>query len=158
MEVFVFPGFGIAGIAGMFLIGIGMVLSFQDFVVPDPSFPWQQQLLTRNLIKVLGSFIAAFMAALFALRYIMPRLGSVVEGPYLGTTLADSRAVSSETATLAVGATGVALSMLRPAGKGLFHNEMYDVLTDGEFIDRGAALIVREIKGNRILVAAKGDT
>jgi membrane-bound serine protease (ClpP class) len=158
MEVFVFPGFGVAGIAGMFLIGIGMVLSFQDFVVPDPSFPWQQQLLTRNLIKVLGSFIAAFVTALFALRYIMPRLGSVVEGPYLGTNLADSRAVSSETATLAVGATGVALSMLRPAGKGLFHNEMYDVITEGEFIDKGVALIVREIKGNRILVAAKGDT
>jgi len=157
MEVFVFPGFGVAGIAGMVCIGVGMVLSFQDFVIPDPSFPWQQQLLTRNIIKVLGSFIAAFVTALLALRYIMPRLGTVVAGPYLGTTLADSRAVSSETATLAVGATGVALSMLRPAGKGLFHNEIYDVLTDGEFIEKGAALIVREIKGNRIIVAAKGD-
>jgi membrane-bound serine protease (ClpP class) len=157
MEVFVIPGFGLAGIGGMFLIGIGMVLSFQDFVIPDPSFPWQQELLTRNIIKVLGSFIAAFVSALFALRYIMPRFGTVVEGPYLGTTLADSRAVSSETTTLAIGATGVALSMLRPAGKGLFHNEMYDVLTEGEFIEKGAALIVREIKGNRIIVAAQGD-
>jgi len=155
--VFVLPGFGVAGIAGMILIVIGMVLSFQDFVIPDPSFPWQQQLLTRNLVKVLASFIAAFVSALFALRFIMPRFGSVVEGPYLGTTLADSRAVSSATATLAIGATGVALSKLRPAGKGLFNNEMYDVLTDGEFVEKGAALIVREIKGNRIIVAAKGD-
>jgi membrane-bound serine protease (ClpP class) len=157
MEVFVFPGFGLAGIAGLFLIGVGMVLSFQDFVIPDPTFPWQQQLLTRNIIKVLGSFIAAFLSALFALRYIMPRFGSVVEGPYLGTTLATSRAVSPAAAALAVGTTGVALSMLRPAGKGLFNNEMYDVLTDGEFIEKGTALIVREIKGNRIIVAAKGD-
>jgi membrane-bound serine protease (ClpP class) len=157
MEVFVFPGFGIAGIGGMICIGVGMVLSFQDFVVPDPSFPWQQQLLIRNLIKVLSSFIAAFVTALLALRYIMPKLGTVVAGPYLGTTLADSRAVSTETTTLSIGAVGVALTMLRPAGKGFFHNEIYDVLTEGEFIDKGAALIVREIKGNRILVAAKGD-
>jgi membrane-bound serine protease (ClpP class) len=157
MEVFVIPGFGAAGIAGMVLIGIGMVLSFQDFVIPDPALPWQQQLLTRNLIKVLVSFIAAFVTALLALRFIMPRLGTVVAGPYLGTTLADSRAVSMETTTLSIGAVGVALTMLRPAGKGLFHNERYDVITEGEFIGKGAALVVREIKGNRILVAAKGD-
>ncbi len=157
MEVFVFPGFGLAGIGGMFLIGIGMVLSFQDFVVPDPSFPWQQQLLISNIIKVTGSLVVALVTALFVLRYIMPRLGTVVAGPYLGTTLADSRAVSTETTTLSIGDAGVALTMLRPAGKGLFHNEMYDVLTEGEFIDKGTALIIREIKGNRIIVAVKGD-
>lgn len=155
VELFVLPGFGLAGIAGLIFIGIGLVLSFQNFVVPDPSLPWQRELLTRNIIQVLGSFIFAFVTAMAAIRYLLPRLGTVVEGPYLGATLAKSRTISSQTSSLAIGFTGTALSSLRPAGKGLFAGEIYDVITDGEYIDKGAALIVQEIKGNRIIVAAK---
>ncbi|MBA3014627.1 MAG: serine protease, partial [Desulfobulbaceae bacterium] len=43
MEIFVFPGFGVAGATGLFCICLGMILSFQDFVVPDPSLPWQAE-------------------------------------------------------------------------------------------------------------------
>ncbi len=59
-EVFVIPGFGIAGVAGFISIGLGMILSFQDFVLPDPNLPWQADILLDNLTKVLGSFIVAF--------------------------------------------------------------------------------------------------
>jgi membrane-bound serine protease (ClpP class) len=155
VEIFVLPGFGLAGIAGLIFIGVGLVLSFQSFVVPDPSQPWQRQLLTRNIIQVLGSFVVAFVSAMVAIRYLLPRLGTVVEGPYLGATLAKSRAVSDQAAALPIGSIGTALSTLRPAGKGLFGNEIYDIITDGEYIDKGASVIVQEIKGNRIIVSAK---
>jgi len=158
VELFVLPGFGLAGIAGLVFIGAGLVLSFQNFVVPDPSQPWQQwqqELLTRNIIQVLGSFIVAFVSAMAAIRYLLPRLGMMVEGPYLGATLAKSRAVSDQAATLSIGSIGTALSTLRPAGKGLFAGEIYDIITDGEYIDKGASVIVQEIKGNRIIVSAK---
>jgi len=155
VELFVLPGFGLAGIAGLIFIGVGLVLSFQNFVVPDPSLPWQQELLTRNIILVLGSFVVAFVSAMGVIRYLLPRLGTVVDGPYLGTTLAKSRAVSDQAATLSIGSIGTALSSLRPAGKGLFAGEIYDIITDGEYIDKGAVVIVQEIKGNRIIVAAK---
>jgi len=155
VELFVLPGFGLAGVAGLVFIGAGLVLSFQNFVVPDPSLPWQQELLTRNIIQVLGSFIVAFVSAMAAIRYLLPRLGMMVEGPYLGATLAKSRAVSDQAATLSIGSIGTALSTLRPAGKGLFAGEIYDIITDGEYIDKGAPVIVQEIKGNRIIVSAK---
>ncbi|MFP4446847.1 MAG: NfeD family protein, partial [Desulfosudaceae bacterium] len=35
-ELFVIPGFGIAGIAGVLFIVVGLVLSLQGFVLPDP--------------------------------------------------------------------------------------------------------------------------
>jgi membrane-bound serine protease (ClpP class) len=155
VELFVLPGFGLAGIAGLICIGVGLVLSFQNFVVPDPSLPWQQELLTRNIIQVLGSFIIAFVSAMAVIRYLLPRLGMMVAGPYLGTTLAKSRAVFDQAATLSTGSIGTALSTLRPAGKGLFAGDIYDVITDGEYIDKGASIIVQEIKGNRIIVSAK---
>ena len=157
VELFVLPGFGLTGIAGLISIGVGLVLSFQNFVLPNPSMPWEQELLTRNIIQVLVSFITAFVTAMVAIRYLLPRLGTVIEGPYLGATLAKSRAVSDQTATLSIGSIGTALSTLRPAGKGLFAGEIYDIITDGEYIDKGASVIVQEIKGNRIIVSAKAN-
>ncbi|MEW6221633.1 MAG: serine protease, partial [Thermodesulfobacteriota bacterium] len=86
LEVFVLPGFGIAGLAGFGCLLVGMILAFQDFVIPSPDMPWQEELLVTNSIRVLGATIAAFLAALFFLRHLLPRLGRVVEGPYLDTS------------------------------------------------------------------------
>jgi len=155
MEIFVIPGFGMAGISGLICIGAGMILSFQDFIVPDPSFPWQKEILTENIIQILGSFIAAFIISLLFLRYIFPRLETIVEGPYLSTTLANSRAQSEDVRMLHVGNSGVAMTFLRPTGKARFGNEMHDVLTEGEFIEKDTPLVVAAIKGNRIIVARK---
>jgi len=59
-ELFVIPGFGIAGIAGFIFIAVGMILAFQDFVIPKPEFPWEADLLVGNVTQVLGSFLAAW--------------------------------------------------------------------------------------------------
>jgi membrane-bound serine protease (ClpP class) len=155
IEIFVIPGFGIAGIAGIICVAVGLVLSFQDFVLPNPSLPWQRDLLTRNILQVLGSFIVAFFAAIFFLRFIVPRFGSVIKGPYLSSTLSDSRVISKDISKLAVGDRGVALTFLRPAGKAKFNSNMYDVLTDGEFIEKGSDILVQKISGNKIIVACK---
>jgi membrane-bound serine protease (ClpP class) len=95
-ELFVIPGFGIAGIAGLLFIATGAILALQDFVIPDPSFPWQGELLAKNVLHVLGAFFMAIIVALFVLRYVLPRLSVVVDGPYLDATLKDSHADSVE--------------------------------------------------------------
>ena len=55
MEIFVLPGFGIAGISAIIVLAAGLVLSFQNFVLPDPSLPWQSELMIKNLGLVMGS-------------------------------------------------------------------------------------------------------
>lgn len=152
MEVFVLPGFGIAGILGFLCLGIGMILSFQDFVIPDPNLPWQQDILTSNLIQVLGSFVAAFVLAMLFLRYVFPTLGRVVEGPYLGATLAESHADSAEAKGVRIGDAGTAMSYLRPSGKVSIGNRVIDVVSEGEFLEQGAPVVVADIRGNRIIV------
>jgi membrane-bound serine protease (ClpP class) len=143
-EVFVIPGFGIAGVAGFICIGLGMILSFQDFVLPDPNLPY--------LTKVLGSFIVAFGVALVFLSYFFPRLGKFVKGPYLDATLTDSHANSHEAEKVKVGELGTAATFLRPAGKARFGERDIDVVTEGDFIEKGAKVKILDIKGNRVVV------
>jgi membrane-bound serine protease (ClpP class) len=156
-EVFVIPGFGIAGIAGLLLIAAGAILAFQNFVIPDPSFPWQSELLTKNVLHVVGALFMAIIVALFVLRYILPRLSIVVEGPYLNASLKDTRAVSTETVGANVGDIGIAMTFLRPSGKAKIADEVFDVITEGEFMEKGTPVKISEIRGNRIIVSRKPE-
>ncbi len=152
-EVFVLPGFGIAGFAGIVLIAVGMVLSFQNFVIPNPSIPWEMDLFIHNIIIVLGAYLFAFLVGLFFIRYIFPLLSKAFEGPYLTTTLKDAHADSSEIGNIRPGDTGVALTFLRPAGKMKIGDNVYDVVTENEFLEKGTPLVVLSVKRNRIVVA-----
>lgn len=152
MEIFVLPGFGIAGIAGIVVLGIGLVLSFQDFVLPDPGQPWQREIMLGNVAMVLASILFAFASVLLFLRYVFPSLGRTVEGPYLAATLADSHDVAAQTLAVQAGSRGVALTALRPAGKMKSGGGVIDVVTEGEFIDKGASLEVLALRGNIVVV------
>lgn len=154
-EVFVIPGFGIAGIAGFFFILVALVLSLQDFVIPKPSMPWQGKLFTKNITMVLGSYLVAMIAGLMIFRYVLPRFSKGRKGPYLFSDLQDSHADSGETLKVKVGDGGVALSYLRPSGKMKLGDEVVDVITEAEFIETGTAIVVRRIDGNRIIVSRK---
>ncbi|HSH68833.1 MAG TPA: hypothetical protein VK997_02865, partial [Deferrisomatales bacterium] len=152
IEVFVLPGFGIAGIAGIVAFTVGVVLSLQSFVVPDPELPWQGDLMLHNGVLVLGSVLGAFAISLAALRYVLPRVSRVIEGPYLEATLKGAHAGAGDAAAVAVGDRGTAQSLLRPAGKMKSGNRLLDVVTQGEYIEQGANLRVAEIHGNTIVV------
>lgn len=157
IEIFVTPGFGLLGFLGIVLIVIGMVLSFQDFVIPKPEFPWQFKQLSKNLITVIGSIFGSLVLIILFFRFIFPRLGTVVSGPYLQATLSDAK-VDSEMSNLPhVGDTGTTLSTLRPSGKALVNGESIDVVADGEFIDKGIDVVINEISGNRIVVIRRGQ-
>jgi membrane-bound serine protease (ClpP class) len=51
-----------------------------------------------------------------------------------------------------VGAEGEAVSPLRPSGIAHLNGKRYDVVTQGEMIDRGSRVKVIEVSGNRIVV------
>ncbi len=157
VEIFVLPGFGISGIAGLILMGAGLVLALQDFVLPDPSLPWQGKLLVNNLIQVLGASVVGLFLALATIRYLLPRLSVVVDGPYLSSTLKDSHADSMEILKASPGDKGVAVTFLRPSGKVEIRGELFDAVTQGEFIEKGTRIRVARIEGNRMIVLAEED-
>ena len=152
IELFFFPTMGLLLVAGAALIVISLVLSMQGFVLPKPEFPWQRTTLVINLAKVLGSFVAAGVLSLLFVRYGLPRVSRVVSGPFLTDTLVDAHAASGADLPLTVGDTGTVLTPLRPAGRISVKGEEYDVVTEGEFIEKGAAVYIIQIDGVRVVV------
>ncbi len=155
LEVFVIPGFGIAGVAGFLFILIGMVLSLQDFTVPKPAFPWQYDILVNNITIVAGSLLFSFFGAMAMLRYVLPKIPTGNHGPYLSATLENAHADSAETQRARVGDTGTAASYLRPSGKMKKDNEIFDVISEAEFIEEGTSIVITQIRGNQIIVSIK---
>jgi len=152
LEVFVIPGFGVAGFAGIALLIIGMLLSFQNFVLPSPEFPWQAAVLKRNVVLVSVSIIGSIALILVFFKYFFERLGRVVQGPYLAATLEGAQSDFGMGFVPSVGDRGVAFTPLRPSGKVRIGETLCDVVTEGRFIDAGADVTVSQIQGNRIVV------
>ncbi len=152
VEVFVLPGFGAAGITGLIFIAAGLVLSFQGFVIPNPELPWEAGLLMKNLAYVLGSFLLAFFVSLFMIRFVLPRFSKIIKGPYLDDSLKQSHVDVTTALGIKPGDRGIAYSFLRPSGKVMINNKKIDAITQGEFLDQGAAVIIDRIEPNRVIV------
>ena len=67
------------------------------------------------------------------------------------------RADSVEAGGARVGDIGIAMTFLRPSGKVKIKDDIFDVITEGEFMEKGTPVKVSEIKGNRIIVSRKPE-
>lgn len=172
VEIFVLPGFGVAGVSGLLLIGASLVFSMQDFVVPDQ--PWKWDLLGRNLV-VVAVGLAAAIAGIAVLALFGPKLHlfdrlmlkTAIRGTAGGPDIPDSIAGDPESAsallsdvsedseiplTSLVGKRGVAVSVLRPVGRADFEGRSYSVESNGDYISAGTEVEVFRVRGNRIIV------
>lgn len=151
VEIFLLPGFGIAGITGILLMLMGTALSFQDFVVPQT--PYQYDELRGNLLKIFASLVGSFIAMALMVRYLpeMPLFGRLVLRVSEEAELGYGTTLAIPTAGL-MGRQGYALSTLRPSGRAEFNGEVLDVVTQGEFVESGQKVEIIEIRGNRVIV------
>lgn len=145
LEVFVIPGFGIAGALGIAALVAGLSLSLFGAGA------------TRGVIlaaagRVVFSLLIALVASLALLRFL-PRLPFgrrlILE---TGLPAASRYASAPEGDTGWLGKSGTAVSPLRPAGIAEIEGERVDVVSDGEFIEPGAPIVVTRVDGNRIVV------
>ena len=147
IEVFVLPGFTVAGLAGIVALvtGLGMTLVGAGAT-------------SNAIIVALGRVaisILVAMAAAFALLRLLPRLPfgrRLVLQTGMRTDLGYVSAPESDHQWL--GRTGTALSPLRPAGIAEIDGARVDVVSDGGFIDAGTPILVTRVDGNRIVVRA----
>jgi membrane-bound serine protease (ClpP class) len=153
LEILVIPGFGFAGFAGIALLAVGLVLSFQNFVLPNPELPWQAAILKKNLLRLSLSVIGSIALILVFFKYFFADLGRIIKGPYLAATLGGAQSDMGICFVPKAGDRGVASTALRPSGKVRIGAELCDVVTEGQFIDSGAEVVVLQIHGNRIVVA-----
>ena len=154
VEILFIPGFGIAGIPGIILLLIGAILSFQDFTIPRT--PYDVDLLIMNIFTIMCSLIGSGIAIFLMFKFMpgMPlfnRLVLTASETTKGGFVIPSQPEGGSDLT---GAKGMALTPLHPTGKIEVNNNTLDVVTDGEFIEKGQTVEIIEIRGNRIVVKA----
>ena len=153
LEIFVIPGFGVAGIGGIILIFGSLVLSMIGNINFDFSGTGTEQ-INRALASVffamvgLGVIMYFFGSAFFRSR---------IFGKLIHTdTLGESRVhYQQETASLAnelIGVQGKAHTALRPMGKVEINGTNYEAKTYGEFIDNHSTIEVIGIENEYLVV------
>ena len=171
LEIFIIPGFGIAGIAGIGLIVISLVFSLQDFYWPK--FDWQWAITRRNLgvvgIGILGSiFMVGIIMALVPRASLFERLvlrdpdslgyGGKPRRKRQGAEIPDENTESAGNDTMIQpGMRGFAITDLHPVGKIRIENRVIVAETAGEYCEKGSHIVVLSADGIRVVVTAEGE-
>jgi membrane-bound serine protease (ClpP class) len=161
VEIFLLPGFGVAGISGIVIIAASLVLSMQDFVLP--TLDWEWALLGRNVLTVTAGLLSAIVA-IGVLALAGPRIklfdAITLKSAITATAsspLAPASDHSKEESHPMIGLCGSALTTLRPSGRANIAGRSYSVETEGVFIETGESLKVVAVQGNRIIVAKENS-
>ncbi|MCF6286587.1 MAG: hypothetical protein L3K26_15535 [Candidatus Hydrogenedentes bacterium] len=137
---FFLPG-GICAVLGIVLLVVSTGLGIAAY--PEHTF-----------FIIMGEILGAFAGIVLGL-YLLANT-KVGQGLFLNTTLAPADKNSGQ-AAIAVGATGVVLTDLRPAGSIEVDGKRFDAVSDGDLIEEGGRIHVLEVHGNRIVVEATPD-
>ena len=160
-EIFIIPGFGIAGISGIILAITGLTLSLLDNVVFD-----FQGVDTSDFMQALVIVLGGLLGGLILTIYLSYKLVGNPHGPLSKLSLNTSQdldkgylSVDSATKNM-VGKNGISATVLRPSGKVLVEEEMYDARALEGFIEKdepvkiisysSGQLNVRKIKNKTI--------
>lgn len=131
------PGFGIAGISGIILIIIGILLT--------ASTPFEAFVMFVILFFVVGIVLAIVLRSASKGRLSKKLILHLSSQQELGYS-------ASKDLTDLAGKTGIAVTTLRPSGTGDFEGTRYDVVTEGSFIEINTRIRVKQVNGNRIVV------
>jgi membrane-bound serine protease (ClpP class) len=144
-EIFIIPGFGVAGV-----LGIAALLSGLSLSLIGGGATWD--FILKTVGRVIFSLLLAIVGSLVLLRFL-PRL-PFGKRLILETGLAAGEGYASppETDRSWLGKGGTTVSPLRPSGIADVEGERVDVVSDGEFIEAGAEIVVSRVDGNRIVV------
>ncbi|HMJ70557.1 MAG TPA: hypothetical protein VK508_16745 [Cyclobacteriaceae bacterium] len=133
IEVIFIPGTTFVGVAGFVCMIVGVILAFRYF---GSETGWM----------TLGGSTAASGVLLY-----IAFKSNVWKRFALGTSI-DSKVNVIEELKFPVGREGVAVSALRPMGKGEFGPETVEVRTGGEYVEAGSRIKVARIVRNQIIV------
>lgn len=133
VEIFFVPGTTLVGLAGFVFAAIGVGLSFKYF---GSDIGWA---------TFGGTSVAAGVLLYYAFK------GSVWSRFSLKSSI-DSHVNEGELASVRVGDEGVTISALRPSGKAELEKKLYEVRTQGGYVEAGTRIHVVQIQSNQIVV------
>jgi membrane-bound serine protease (ClpP class) len=161
IDLFVIPTFGLLGIVGavfffmglfgMMLPGIGSV----DFEFDTKTFNAAGEVFIQKLALLCGTLLLGVLIMVLMGRYLLPSFKGFNRFVLTGheQTVEDGYFAGADPKTLPKpGTRGEVLATLRPSGKVLINDAIYDAITSGGFIEKGSPIVVERLDGGIIIV------
>ncbi len=157
LEIFVIPGFGVAGISGIICCFVGLLVMFVDnppgeWPIPQGELGWD--LFANGIFAIACAFVGAVVLGTLLARYL-PKI------PFANRLcLAEAKVIApaapvtehSPVRRITTGDRGVVESMCRPVGKVRFGNDLVDATSEGEPIEAGVPVRVLRMDSNHPVV------
>ncbi len=155
-EVFIIPGFGVAGISGITLVVVSMVL-----IMLNNDFFNFEFVPMGDIVMATFATVGGISGGMLLLIFGGARLTDTKA--FKRISLNDSQessqgfSVNSNTQAM-MGKKGLAHTILRPSGKVLIEDQVYDAFTRGEFVEKGESIEVIGTEGVTLRVKKSVDS
>lgn len=150
LEIFVIPGFGIAGISGGTLAFVGLLLS----MVNNINFNFENVETDALVIATLTSTIALLGGSVLAI-WLTSKFWD--KGPLSKLALSSSQDIdkgyiSVDIDTSLIGKKAICVTSLHPSGKVMIENEIYDAAALYGIINKGEEVIIKKQETSQLYV------
>lgn len=150
VEIFAIPGFGVFGISGLMLMITGLTLSMVGNV--GPGF---FQIDTTGIVRALFVVIIAIFTALVGSLWLSKKLFSTRSFHLALDKVQDKKdgytSASDEYQNM-IGNEAIAYTILRPAGKVVVNDELFDAVARTGIIESGTKVVVYGYQNSQLIV------
>lgn len=155
LEVFVIPGFGVAGILGILFTTCGLAFSmlandYFDFKISQPG------LLMNSFLLVIGAMFASIVLMVLFGRNLL-KTSAFKKLVLSDEQLAESGYTSAIIKTNMLNKTGITRTVLRPSGKIEIDGVWYDAVALDGFIESGVQVYVEKHENYNLFVRKTED-
>jgi len=150
VEIFVIPGFGVAGVAGIGLILASLLMAMVERWPGTPSLGWPE--FEVPILRVAAGFVGSVVVMVLLGRYLPQTTLFRKFELSASTSAAEGYTTSTGAAAALLNTAGIAETQLRPSGKGRFGDQLVDVVTEGDLIEKGTAIKIIQVQGSRVVV------
>lgn len=154
LEIFVIPGFGVAGILGIVFIVAGLTLS----LLPNDLFDFGG-VTYGACITALSTVLLSMVGSFALVAYLTSKIGTDGIFKNLALTksqnLEDGYVSNNVSLNSYAGKPAVTETDLRPAGKVRVEGEVFDAIAENGFIEKNVEVIIRKYEMGQMYVRVK---
>lgn len=152
VEIFVLPGFGIAGISGIILVIFGLTFSMLENDGFDFSFVGYAAVLRSMGLVIIALFFAIVGSIALGARWL--NKGGLLSKAVLSSEQKREEGYvgGGQGLQALIGKQGVVEAVLRPSGKVLIDGEVYDATSERNYLEKGEKVVVYKVEANQLFV------
>ncbi len=150
LEVFVIPGFGIFGVVGLFTSLSSLILIMLNNDMFDFTFVLSRDLIASSLSVLISVFSFGLLILFGGIKLTDTKAFKKIA---LDETQETSKGyISKNYSDDLLNMKGKSFTVLRPSGKVIIEEKIYDASTSGEYIEKNKKIIVTNNEGSSLKV------